>query len=62
MMGRMTIVVIEDLTKNNIISKKINTGRAEGPCHLSEYAICKKAAISVAVIHQVLKSRCRQVP
>ena len=29
---------------------------------LTEYAICKKAAFSTAVIHQVFESGCRQVP
>ena len=54
--------MIEDLTKNTIISKRVNTGRAEGPYYLTEYAICEKAAFSMAVIHQVLESGHRQVP
>ena len=52
----------EDLTKNIVISKNVNIGRAEGPHYLTEYAVCKKAAFSMAVIHQVLESRHRQVP
>ena len=42
----MTIIVIEDLTNNTIISKRVNTGRAEGPYYLTEYAVCEKAASS----------------
>ena len=59
---KVDYIVKEDLIKNIVISKKVNIGRAEGPHCLTEYTICKKAAFSTAVIHQVLKSGCRQVP
>ena len=48
--------------KNIVVSKRVNTSRAEGPYYLTEYTICKKAALSMAVICQVFESGCRQVP
>ena len=60
--GKDDYIVKKDLTKNIVVSKKVNTGRAEGPYYLTEYTIFKEAAFSTAVIHQVFESGCRQVP
>ena len=59
--GKDDYIAKEDLMKENVISKRVNTSRAEGPYYLTEYAVCKKAAFSMAVICQVFESRHRQV-
>ena len=60
--GKDDYIAKEDLTKKIVISKRVNTSRAEGPYYLTEYAVCKKAAFSMAVIRLVFESRRRQVP
>ena len=60
--GKDDYIVKEDLMKKNVVSKRVNTSRAGGPYYLMEYAICKKAAFSTAVIRQVFESGHRQVP